>query len=442
MQSVRIAFRNIARQKKRTLLLGGAIAFGILVITLIGSFTTGIQTSVTENFTGIFGGHIYVKGQELSPSGKFLNRIGDRETLEEALSVIKEDIKDLHKRSRAMGEVIFGNRQEVISIEGVEWKSEDSLWADLGVDQGQSGSLSDEAAIILPDSIAESLDVKIGESVIFRTSTITGQTNVGEFTVAGIYPENSGFGITSAYAGLPFVNNIIGLGKEEYQHLNITVAETDKIDRTADILYRELGLLGEVENREDAGSFGPQRMFSMFVSSGALAEEEERWRGTRFSVSTINDLMDPILALVQVLKYIGVGLFLVILGITMAGLLNTFRMVLIERTREIGTMRAVGMQRSGVRNMFLLEALFLAIFGTACGLASAFILMGILGSVPLGVRNAFQFFTIGGTFAFPVVFGDITGTVLIIAGITILSALLPARRAANLRPADSLRANY
>ena len=78
MQSAKIAFRNVTRQKKRMVLLGGAIAFGVLIIILIGSFTSGVLENVRENFTGIFGGHIYVSGEELSSTERILSRIGDR----------------------------------------------------------------------------------------------------------------------------------------------------------------------------------------------------------------------------------------------------------------------------------------------------------------------------------------------------------------------------
>ena len=60
------------------------------------------------------------------------------------------------------------------------------------------------------------------------------------------------------------------------------------------------------------------------------------------------------------LKTIGLVIFFILLVITMVGITNTFRMILIERTKEIGTMRAFGMQRHVVRNVFLMEALLLS----------------------------------------------------------------------------------
>ena len=153
-------------------------------------------------------------------------------------------------------------------------------------------------------------------------------------------------------------------------------------------------------------------------------------------------MMDPLLSLVRIIDAISIGLFAVLLLITMVGLLNTFRMVLIERTQEIGTMRAIGMQRGSVRNIFLFEALFLALAGAAAGLIISLIFMGILGNVQVGQENMLQFFTRNGEFSFPIVVTDVITTILILAGATVFSAWLPARKAARLEPADALRATY
>jgi len=440
----RIAWRNITRQKKRTALLGGAIAFGVLVIILMGSFTTGVLENVRENFTGIFGGHIYVSGEELSPSGRILGRVGDREVLEEALLGIEEQIASLHFRSRSRGEVIFAGVRESIRVEGVDWESEIRLWEDLGVENGDLSLLSRENALALPESVAESLGVQIGETVLFSMSTITGQANVGEFTVAGTYPDNQSFNISGGYAGLSYLNTLLALEPEEYQFLNITLWDLEAIDETADSLFQGLERLGPVESGDSSedGDNRSRMMAMMGGGSSSLSEDEEAWEGTKFSISTLNDMMAPVLSLVQILDLIRTGLFALLLIITMVGLLNTFRMILIERTQEIGTMRAIGMQRTGVRNIFLFEALFLALAGAVAGLVLAGLLMGILGHIPIGGNTVLQLFTTNGRFTFPFMVDDVATTVLVLAGITVLSAFLPARKAAKLKPADALRATY
>ena len=65
-----IAFRNLNRQKKRSYLLGGAIAFGVLIVTLIDGFSGAFMQNVSENFSNIAAGHVFVEGSEKTASGQ------------------------------------------------------------------------------------------------------------------------------------------------------------------------------------------------------------------------------------------------------------------------------------------------------------------------------------------------------------------------------------
>jgi putative ABC transport system permease protein len=117
-------------------------------------------------------------------------------------------------------------------------------------------------------------------------------------------------------------------------------------------------------------------------------------------------------------------------------------MILLERTREIGTIRAVGMQRNQVRNLFLTEALVLAVGGALAGVVLALIVGGIVSVIPITTDTPIVMFLEENTFAFPVEPVQVAGTLIILTVITLVSAYLPARKAARLRPADALRANY
>jgi putative ABC transport system permease protein len=447
MQSARIVFRNIARQKKRTVLLGGAIAFGVLIIVLIGSFTTGVSRNVQRNFTGIFGGHVYLRGEELSPSGRILARIGDPVVLSEVLGGLRKEVASLQVRSRTRGEAIFGSRREALGLEGVDWAAESDLWEDLGVVRGQRTMLARPNAVILPEAAAVALGVEIGETILFKMETIAGQANVGELTVAGVYPGNQGFNLAGAYTGLPYLNSLLGLQPHEYQLLNVTLRDLEEIDRFRGELEAALKLRAQVMPRRQEDDGDPHNMMRAMMRSAmggvsSLAAGEQAWGGTRFSITTLNELLKPMLSLVQTLNMIRLGLFAILLLITMVGLLNSFRLVLIERTQEIGTMRALGMLRGEVRNSFLLEALFLALAGAVLGLAAAVLGMGVLGALRLPAQSMLALFTRNGRFSLPFLAADVAATLAILSGVTVLSAWLPARKAARLKPADALRATY
>ena len=443
MTTLKMAIRNILRQKKRTILLGGAIAFGVMIITLVGSLTSGLAVNANQTFTNLLGGHIYVTGSEVSPSGREVTVVRDAAALDEALLSIEDQIDEIHFRSQAGGEMIFGSATEQIQLSGVDWASETTLRANLDLTQGDIADVELADTIIVPDPVMEELGVVLGESVLVRLTSITGQQTVGDFVIRGTVADAGSFGLASGYVSRSYLNGIIGMTEDQYQRVNIGLVDTTVVDQVAQILESELILLGKLEVAEEEAEGGPQSIMMGGMGFGFQVDEEDRWEGTRFSITTINDTMEPVLTIVNLLDQVALWLFVVLLAITMVGLLNTFRMILIERTREIGTIRAVGMQRKEVRNMFLYEALTLAVIGAAAGMILSIALGAIAGSIPFGTGNpAFSVFLDGGTLAFPFNPGNVIVTLVILTAGTLFSAYLPARQAARMRPADALRTSY
>ena len=452
MNVVRIAIRNIARQKRRSILLGGAIAFGVMIITLVGSFTRGIAETASANFTDMLGGQLYITGQELTESGAQVSVIRDRDILDEALVEIDGSIVERTFRSRVFSELIFGSKSTAISVEGVDWSTEPQLIETLDVVAGSVSPSMIPHALVVPEYTARELGVEIGETVLLRTSTVYGQQNVAEFRVVAITAGESIFSFSSAYAFRHYLNKIIGLSPDEYQVLNLALEKPEAADVVSARLTEWLRTRGRTEPLDETVEGGIAGMRARMESMASLmgggmffsskVSDEERWEGTRFDVLNINDMMVSVTSMVTVLNMISYVIFIILMAITMIGLLNTFRMVLIERTQEIGTMRAIGMQRPAVRNIFLAEALFLALGGAIVGLLIAMVLQALLGIVPIPSETPLQFFLTDNTIAFPIVPSRIASTIFVIALVTMGSALLPARKAARLDPAVALRTNY
>jgi putative ABC transport system permease protein len=129
------------------------------------------------------------------------------------------------------------------------------------------------------------------------------------------------------------------------------------------------------------------------------------------------------------------SLGLIALGIAALGVMNTMVMSVLERTREIGVMRAVGARRRTIRRLFTFEAATLGFLGGVIGLVLGYaILLGakqaIKDAVDTGaVRNA--------SFAIPL---WLIGAVLVVTTtIGLTSGFIPARRAARLDPVEALR---
>ena len=435
MNSLRIAFRNLSRQKKRSFLLGGAIAFGILIITLVNSFTAGFVENVQENFSHFFAGHVFLTGYEKSPSGRLITVIRDDEVLIETIESLENlPIQYLSRRSSLDGTLIFEGesiRQEVV---GVNWRDERFLADRLILTEGSMERvLADPRALILNEKMAERLNVEIGDTLLVQLQTVTGQQNVGELILAATSKDTGFFSAVSAYAHRSHVNRLLNIAEEEYISLGIFLEDMLLMERAAqaltDALEEKISLVPRF-----SGPQGFQEQRNQLL--------EEQWEGTRFQLFTIGDFLEPLNQVASTLNTVGLVVVLILFVIIMVGVTNTFRMVIHERIREIGTMRSLGLQRGGVRALFLLEALLLSLGGAVVGLVAAFLVALVLSLINFGTDNQFFIILRKGHLLFKVLPAQIAGNILIVGVLTLLAALLPAGRAAKMDPAHALRKTY
>lgn len=437
---LKTAFRNIFRQKKRTMLLAGAIAFGMLMITLVNGFTGGMVGNVRDNFSNALGGHVFLSGQEITESGQIISRMGDDIPLEALLDQHADEIALVTRRSQTFGTVIFGSRQGLQLVYGVDFAAEDQVMQAMAVVEGSVETiLQQRDAIILPVSLANRLGVIAGESVLMRMDTVTGQQNVGEFRVVALIEDQAELGMSAAYGHLDYLNTLLNLSPGSYQSLNLFLHEMEAVDALAasfgDVLpIRERPRQDDGEDMDDMGG-GP------FFGGARTLEVVEPWEGVQYSITTINDIMEPVEAIVNVLNSIALGVFAVLLIIIMVGITNTFRMIVLERTKEIGTMRALGMQQPMVRRIFLAEAGMLGLLGGFMGLVLALLAMAGL-SLWNVTTPGLQFFLSQGSFTFRVSAGAVLLYLAIMMAICLSAAHWPAKSAAKLSPIKALGSHF
>ena len=164
-----------------------------------------------------------------------------------------------------------------------------------------------------------------------------------------------------------------------------------------------------------------------------------KWKGTTIDVSTMYETASDILKLESVLNIITISAVVVLFFIILLGVVNTLRMTIRERTREIGTVRAIGMQRKDVRDMFILETFFLTLFASTAGVLLGFAAMKLLSLITFHpVDNPLGMLLVNGHLYFLPTFPGIAGSVLLIIAIAVITAWFPARRAANMSPAQAL----
>ena len=441
---LRIAFRNTGRQKKRTLLLAGAIAFGVVVVTLLNGFTGGASRNIERVLIDLIGGHVYVRGTQLTESRLIVNVIRDREgtgsSLADAVAEVEGQIADVNRRSSALGTLIFGSKQTNQFIDGVDWHGEPSFFPSLSLTAGSLPGPDDRNALILPEAAAERLRVEVGDQVLVRVATVTGQQNVGELVLAATIEDSGITAFSSAFVRLDYMGELIGTGAGEFQVLNLYLRDPRQSGRVAEVLRARLPTAPEDEQEEASGQ-PPGTPGALGAGVNRLADDEEPWEGTRYEITTLDDRLAQVSDLFGVLDIVSLVVFLILLTITMVGVVNTFRMVLLERIREIGTMRAVGMQGRSVRGIFLMEAGFIGLIGALIGLVLAGIAMLILGQLTLDTDSPLQFFLNDGRITFAVPPLSVVTNVAILLALSLLAAVIPARRAARMEPAAALRSS-
>lgn len=431
-----IAFRNLNRQKKRSFLLGGAIAFGVMIVTLINGFAGAFSANVAENFSHLMAGHIFISGAEKAAAGSDeIAVIRDDEALNAAIAASGIDARYVTRRSEFSGTLIFEGKKIRTNVTGVELGRELYLRERLLLKEGSWEAMSDPRAVILSEKIADKLNIEVGDRVLVQMKTVNGQNNVGELVLAGISYDAGIFGQMFSYAALPYVNELLGLAPGEYQSMGILLPALKDTEGAADRLYAQLSLGVSMFERGAKDATGAVTPFQK-----VLAEQSKQdWQGVRYRMFTINEALAQIQQIVSALDTAAGVILVVLFVIIMVGISNTFSMVMFERIREIGTMRAIGVQRGGVRSMFLFEALFLALGGAAAGIAAALAVMGGISLIDFGMDSPAFLILKNGHMSFFLPPLRALFNIAVIAVLTLVAVARPAEKAARLEPAEALR---
>ena len=441
MKLVLIALRNLKRQKRRTVLLGGAIAFGILIVTLINGFAGSFVTNVSENFSQLLAGHLFVSAVERTDDGRERRIVGDEQPILDALDASGIPVVTVTRRSDFSGSLAFQGNSVRQNVVGADWTREQFLRERLVLVDGSFENMLRTSAdgrrngVILTAEIARRLNVEIDDRVIVRLRTVDGQQNVGEFAVAAISFDPGLFGQLSAYADLDYVNELLVVPADSYQTIGVFIPDIQAIEQAAETLYAALAERADVFPRPSRTD-DPENPVAALFDTG----EDEEWTGTRYRLLTLNDILSEVQQIVRLLNGAALVILLVLFLIIMVGITNTFRMIMFERVKEIGTMRALGMQRPRVLLSFLLEAGFLAVGGIVVGLALAGIVMFFVSRIFMGLDSPIFILLKNGYFTFRLLPAQVALNAIVVTTLTVLAAYIPSRKAAQMRPVDALRA--
>ncbi len=465
MIQLSMALKNTLRQPRRSALLGGAIAFGVVIISLAGGFTSGMEDAVQSNVTLFSAGHVLVSGIAASESGRAQNRISDPALAEKVKEILPEAVS-VSPTAQAQSTVIFGSREQQLRLRGIDWSADKLYTRNLILSQGDWTSAVGDRAIILGAQSARRFGLGLGDSVIVRLSTMSGQQNATEYKLGAVYDDAAAGGMTTAFVPLGDLLEDLNMKAGQYQSLAVFLPDAAQADAVAAKLATGLKAAGfqlrqasaargsaaaSAEGRAGMGgqgALGPDLGGAMPGGSslGGSPPSGDFIRGpamaagsTLYRISTVTELSGQMGAVLGSVRWIGVTIFAIMLVLTAAGITNTYRMVLMERTKEIGMLRCIGFMRRDIFRTFIFEAIFIALAGSLAGIALSLPLGFAVHLIPFNPSGSLGSALSRGRLLFA---PSLASYVFVIACVMLASVVAvsgPARKASRLLPVEAMR---
>jgi ABC-type lipoprotein release transport system permease subunit len=401
-QLFKLAYRNIGRNKTRSLLSCLAVGMGMALLLLMVSVLEGEMTGALQNTIRLQSGHLQIRRvsyEENKISLKWEDLIADPEEVAAKIRSLPQ-VTVATPRLSAGAILTLRDESKSVQILGIESESAANQPFQDGMLSGEFLEADDREGILIGKILAEKLNLKVNDTVKLLVTTSDGDVNEQPFTIRGIF--------TTRTPGHDESAILMPIGKAQ------AITTTENHASTIFIL---------LQNSEDADAVA------------------QALQSNNYKILTWRDQNQFIVQFEDYANAFFIVLYLIVLGITSTVVTNTLVMAVFERTREIGILAAIGMKGRGIMAQFLAEAALLATGGVIGGL--------IIGGA------AVTYFTIYGIYI-----GDygITGVLfedriyahltpentinlaIVTYIITLIASLYPARLAARMEPVEALHA--
>ena len=409
----RIGWRNLGRNRRRTLITMAGLAFGYLAVVLLVGWMEGLTAEMIESGTNTIAGQLQVHDLDYRPERKIYDTIGGRDGVD-VYALVREvasdpDIKAATPRVFAGGLISSGEATTAGSLMGIDTELEPQVSNILhAVVEGRppAGGTNE---IVIGAEMARQLGVGVGAEVVLVVPAADGSIGNDLYTVTGIF--RTGLAeLDASYALMPIGSLQALMALEPGRVHEIAASATNP------------WLAPEAADRIAAR-----------LATQKLGIEVEPWTRLRPEMLDYAQLAEA---------WNGVIIFIVF-AIAIFGVANTMLMATYERRREFAVMLALGTSPFAIVRIVLAEALSLGAVSLALGAAITFPLMIWFYNSPLDLSALYGDYTIFGALIRPKLRVELnpemwlwTGVALLITAL--LASLYPAARAARVPPADTL----
>jgi ABC-type lipoprotein release transport system permease subunit len=283
--------------------------------------------------------------------------------------------------------------------------------------------------VLLFEGQAERLKVGVNDMLTLSAPTDRGVNNTADVRVAAIARNVGLLSAFSAFIEAGTLRQLYGLNVTTTGAIHLYLKDPRASSEVASRLRGALGQAGWRVMEPEAQPYWMKLMQTV---------PSEDWTGQKLDVTTADDEMGQFKQFILALRVVTGLLVVILMAVVVIGILNTLAIAIRERTREIGTLRAIGMQRGKVRWLILLETALLGLAGTTAGALLAAAAAAALNAAGITLPEAAQIFLASERLTFLLDPATIVRDVLFLAGVTVAASWFPARRAARLRPVTAM----
>ncbi|MCH8960484.1 MAG: ABC transporter permease [Bacteroidetes bacterium] len=404
---IKIAWRNIWRNPRRSWVLISALAVGVFSFLGAVAYIDGFSIQMIDSAINLGGGHIQVSARGYHENPTIRTYLPDVARVEQVAAGIAG--VRYAPLAATPGMINSAEQASGVIISGVDPVLESHVTTlDSSIVEGVYLSPEGDAnEVVIGVALAERLNVLLGEKIVLMANDLDNEVSAGAYRIVGLYRTNSSdFDKANVYLHLDQARALVGYTAQQASTV------TMRLDPSLDLVETAVRLRMDLD---DAGL------------------EVLTWRDRSPLLVMMNEMMDL------------ANVFLVVILFTAIAftLINSFIMVIFERIREIGIMSANGVRPSQVRLMLYLEAVFIVLLGMALGGLLAFGLIAYWSAVGLDLSAFAEGLSSFGASSviYPYVhWGHITSGFVMIFIMVLLAVLYPAIKASRFEIVEAI--NY
>jgi putative ABC transport system permease protein len=410
MKLLKLAFLNLTRYSRRSFLTVGLIVLGVMAVLMFVSVSGSFKSMMVGQITDSMLGHaqIHHKGYVASIDNLPLSLNIPPKGLEKIEALLQQsDFVEAYSPRLKFG-AMLSNFEETTSIRlnAVYPEREVASMPALmdRVVNGDGQAFVQPGQILLPQLLARGLKLNVGDTIVLVATNREGSVNGQTFRVQGILQPVTGPGGRDGYLHIDDAQSLLRLSQPEVNEIAVRLKSLNKLPNAMQAWWSDLG---ELKNQQ-----------------GAPMLELHRW-----------DDLSPFANIAKMIDLLDVFIRVMLVGIVLIAIMNVMMMAVYERTREIGTMAALGTQPSRILGLFLTEGFLLGVLGSLIGVALSLLLVFGLSFWPIEFAFGRQQLILIPTLQL----SELLWVSFIVTMIAVLASLQPAWKASRLDPIQALR---